>query len=246
MDGYRPSAGPADQLQHLNSCAPGQPRARISSVKSTGILLAAAALALTAGCASTPTAAWHRQAAASPGSRTTLTPVQREFVSTYRADSQRAGDPPTASDPDILGTGQTLCQDRRTGVTQSQLLANDDGDKAIVIDSEKYLCPAFWPQILLRMSGHGVRTSHPFMVSASRVTVRYAFRCPDPAGLDNFIATMETSLQYRPGSDYKQIANTAGAGAERTVIVHLKKPGSDYRVVVISGSCSWSLVVKTG
>jgi hypothetical protein len=203
---------------------------------------------LLAACGST--AAPHRAhaasaAAAAPAPSATLSTAEQRFISAYQASLAAKGQESTATGAQIASVGKSVCRTLSAGAAQSAVLAVDGGDKALIRESEKYLCPAYLPKVLIRLSGSGIENSRPFLVQSGTVTVRYSYDCASDGGSGNFIADLETGNQAAPGSDDQSIANALSAGGSATTTVYPQDPGSEYHVAIDS-ECSWSLVARSG
>jgi hypothetical protein len=214
-----------------------------SAAIALSLLLAACGSAAAGHPAHAASAASATAAATSPPA--TLSAADQRFISAYQDSLAAKGQQTTATAAQITSVGKSACRTLSAGAAQSAVLAADGGDKAIIRDSEKYLCPAYLPKLLIRLSGSGIENSRPFLVPSGTVTVHYSYDCEAAGGSGNFIADLETGNQAAPGSDDQSIANALSPGGSATTTVYPQDPGSEYHVAVNS-ECSWSLVARSG
>jgi hypothetical protein len=177
-----------------------------------------------------------------PSPTATLSAADQRFTAVYRASLAAKGQQSTATQAQMVSVGESVCSALSAGAAQSAVLAVDGGDKAIIRDSEKYLCPAYYPKVLIRFSGSGIAHSRPFIVPTGTVTVKYTYNCASFGAPGSFIADLETGNQASLGSDDQPIANDLGTAGKRTTTVYPQNTGAEYHVAVNS-ECSWSLVV---
>ena len=150
----------------------------------------------------------------------------------------------------IVSVGNQLCSARAAGATQQMVIGaslHKFGGKAgaFVRNIERDLCPSevpAAPQVLLVMSGSGIRNSAPFLVSTSQVTVTYTFDCSAVGGSGNFIADLNYGNQASLNSDSQSIANDLAASGGQTTTVYPQDPGQQYYVAVNS-ECNWTVKV---
>jgi hypothetical protein len=100
------------------------------------------------------------------------------------------------------------------------------------------------PQVLLSLSGSGIESSSPFLVTENQLTVIYSYNCAAFGSVGNFIADLLSGNQASLGYDDQVIANALGPGGTVTTTIYPQDPGTDYHLAVNS-ECSWSVTVKS-
>jgi hypothetical protein len=97
--------------------------------------------------------------------------------------------------------------------------------------------PAATPQVLLTLSGNGVKNSGPFSASGDSVAVAYSFDCTSFGFSGNFIAELVGADGFP-----KWIANAMAKSGKDTTTVYLSGTSGPYHIEVNS-ECSWSVIV---